>query len=946
METLLGERILDGKFREGLGYALGLLGGPEFRRLALATSSKLLEERDAFKALVGSNVDMLLKAEEVVGQPLAPTKEVIELLLDPRAGNETANPFGFNENRGEWKYLQERGSTQDRIRYFQAEVEAAETGGAGFIRIGDNDALGRVRSLLKEELTAAQRREVADTVIEVLSGLETNDDSVFYTVAQAMMIVDGRRENAEVLYRVSEYVANRWPNMPDVRPFLEAIYAGRSDEAFRLIVEMEENLPSPQGFPVRFFAPGLNDALEAASSELLDRIVAGERVPLDLARAAYEREYSSRFFYRAPSPERLERQDRVLGRLAALDPDPSRYRADQIDVWLNLGYADRAGEAIAEEYRTAPDNDAWRLAHYLFFRSQQRYGEALGVVSDGGPELSDPAVMQQAMTRQMRSPGAVASIIRTLQSMQTVEEDSGSVSAGSGLLVLGGPRPQNRREGPVARLGEALNAGDHEEGRQALREAWRSLLAPRNSPYGPPPGSTPLAFLASSLLNSPMPEPGKEGSTNSRTGIIGGMAIVMSPATVSGSSTATAMGEKPPERRMLFDAVAVAPYGAAELDAFLRAVPDRTRAGFSQLYEYLAKASDDGQRLQELWERLNLKQVTDHDFTLWMMLRDGQRVEFGPGGLEAFEARLAAVSDPSPYQLLLAARVLATAGAVEQSVDYYKLVAARRIQHNEYAEQQRYFFGYPRARPSPANLLELISEVAQRLPSEAAREVLDAVLLLARPAEEIPDSEMLFDAFLLASLEKVYSPEEMLVQARRLSPGVLDLPERLYESGAVKAAEMVRAFARSGDLVRATEILSAMLKDPGPETSLENVIFDQQRYMRIQALSTLSLLYGLPAVTQPYQYENQGFTAAQEVLRRQRRLFPMGEGAWPGVSDWVAAATDMLLDLVASRTGGTVRRAQPARSARHAPTARRRTGAGRRPDGPNPPEHRSRWPPA
>ena len=901
METLLGERILDGKFREGLGYALGLLGEPEFKRLALATSSKLLEERDAFKTLVGSSVDMLLEAEEAAGQPLVPIEEVISLLLDPRAGEEPAGPFGFNDYSGYWKYLEDRGSTQDRIRFFQAEVEGAGSDGTGGIVFLGANALSRVRPLLKEELTAAQCREVADTIIEFLSGLETNDDSVFYTVPQAMMIVDGRRENAEVLYRVSDYVANRWPNMPDARPFLEAIYAGRNDQAFRLIVEMEENLPSPQGFPARFYAPGLNEALEAARSELIDRLAAGEAVPLDLARAAYEREFSSRFSYWVPTMDRLERQNLVLDRLAALDPDPSRYRADQIGVWLNLGYADRAGDAIAEEYQAAPDNAAWRLAHFLFFRSQQRFGEALGVASDGGPDFSDPAVLQQVMTRQSRSPGPVTAIIRKLQTMQTFEADSGSASAGSGLLVLRGPQSQSRRKGPVERLGVALTAGDHDEGRRALREAWRSLLAPRNSPYGPPPGTTPLTFLASGLLNSPMPEPGKTAPANPG-GFFSGVAYIMVPAAVSGSSSGGAMGEKPPERRMLFDAVAEAPYGAAELDDFLRAIPDRTRTGFSQLYEYLAKASAAGERLQNLWKRLNLRQITDHEFTLWMMLRDEQRFEFGPGGLQAFEARLTAVSDPSPYQLLLAARVLATAGAVDQSVDYYKLVAARRIQHNEYAaDQQRYFFGFPREQPSPANLLELIDEVAERLPAEAAREVLDAVLLLARPAEEMPDYELLFDAFLLASLEKVYSPEEMFAQARRRSPAALDLPDRLYESGAVKAAELARAFARSGDLARATEILGAMLMDTGPGALTLEEQQDMQLRMRVQAASALTLLYGLPAVTQPYQYQDQGFTAAQEILRRQRRLFPMGEGEWPGMTDWVAATTEMLLDLLASR---------------------------------------------
>ena len=899
METLLGERILDGSFRDGLGYALGLLGKSGFRRLALATSSKLLEEPDSFRALVAANADMLLKAEEVAGQPLVPPDKVIELLLEPGAGNQPTAPFAFgiNDTSGFWKYLEERGSTQDRIRFFQAEANRPGSGGGVFMGLGGT--LDVLRPLLKEELTAGQRREVADSVIEVLTGLETNDDSALYTIAQAMMIVDGRRENVEVLYRVADYVANRWPNMPDARPFLEAMYAGRTDEAFRRIVEMEENLPSSQGYVVRFFAPGLETALGLSRSKILDQIVAGDAVPLDLARAAYEREFTSVYVFQARDAQRLERQNQVLDKLLKLDPDPSRYRADQINVWLGMRNWDRASAAIAEEHEAASDNEAWRLAHFMFLRSQQRFEEALQVAAAGGPDFSDPAVVQQAMIRQSRSRGAVGNIIRTLQGMQAAEASSGAVPAASGLMALGVPGSQAQRQGPVERLGEALSADDHAAGRQALREAWRSLLASTNSPYGISPGSTPLTFLASGLLNSPMPQPGQPAASSRRGVISAGVAFVMAPAMPLRAPAGRAMGATAEEPKMLFDAVAEAPYGAAEMDAYLRAMPDNARKGFSQLYEYLAAASEAGLRAEDSGTSASLPETTDHEFTVWMLVRDRQKARFGPESLAALQQRLAALSDPSPYQLLLAARVLATAGAVQQAADYYKLVAARRIEHKEYAEQQRAFFGFPGPPPSPANLMELITEVAGRLPAEAAREVLDSVLLLARRADETEDAELLFHAFLLAALEKVYAPQEVLAQARRRLPAALELPGELYQVGAFKAAEVARAYARSGDFNRATQILGAMLMEAGPAAMSSEEARDPLQHMRAQAASTLSLLYGLPAVAQPYQYAQRGFTAAQEILSREKRLFPTDEEGWPGVSQWIGAANDALLGWLA-----------------------------------------------
>ncbi len=900
METLLGERILDGKFSEGLGYALGLLGRAEFRRLALATASKLLEEPEALLALVGANVDMLLKAEEVARGPLVPPEEVIALLLAPSAGEQLPNPFAFNDAGGHRKYLEKRGSMQDRIRYFKAEVERSKTGGGAYRNF---TSIGSYRALLKEELSAEQRAEVADTVMNYLSSLETNDDSALYTIPQVLLILDAQAQNTQVLYRVADYVENRWPNFPSARPLLEALYANRFDEAFRLIVELEDNLPEQQGFPMRLFLPGLDEAMSGTQLRLLDEIAAGEPVELDLARAAYEREFSSRFFFRSPTPERLERQGLVLDKLVALDPEPARYREDQINLWLSMGNTDRAGDAISEEYKAAADDDFWRLAHFMFLKAQQRFEEALAVVTDGGPDLSDPAVMQQAMGQQRRVFGPMTQIITRLQAMQssgTAPGAAGFVSGSFGLMTLGAPGSQRRREGPVQRLNNALNDGDHELGRQALREAWRSLLAPRNSPYGPPPGSMPLTFIAHNLLNTPLRASGQNASTFPGGGFFGGGVIMVGSAAMPLTAASGGLGEDAPEPRMLFDAVAEAPYGAAEMDGFLRAIPDRERKSFHQLYQYLAKAEDSGERLQQLWKRLSDGEIDDHEFTLWMLLRDQQRVEFGPGGLQAFEQRLSALSDPSPYQLLLAARVFAAAGAVGQAVEYYKLVAARRIQHNEYRTRQRVFFGYGQAGPSFANLLELIGEVGRRLPSDAAREVVDAVLLLARRAEDIPGTELLFDAFLLASLEQVYTSEELFAQARRRSPNALDLPDHLYEVGAAKAAEMARAYARAGDLDRATEILGAMLTEAGPGALSPDELQDPQRFMRAQAASTLGLLYGLPNVTQPYQYQQHGFTAAQEVLKRLERLFPADTEDWPQASAWTGAATDALLSWLAS----------------------------------------------
>ena len=850
LEALLGERILNGHYREGLGYALAHLDGPDFKRLALSAAPRLMEDRAALLALLGSDAELFLKAEDAAGRSLVPEEEIVALLMSPDAWQQTGSPLA--DTSGFWEYLEARATVDDRIRYLQALAE----------RSGGDQTIFRLNApfhaLLKERLNTRQRQGIADAVIAYLSKPETNDGEVYSIV----LVADAHPDNAGVLYRIAEYITDRRPASPNMKPFLEALYQERFDDAFRVFVELKNRLPQTEYLltPDR----GLPEALAGTRSRLLDAVASGRPVDLNLARAAYEMEFTS-FRRIHETGKRLKRKAALLENLRKLDPRPSRRYADRINAWLASGSTDRAGEAIAAEYRAAPEEEFWRLAHFLFLGSQQRFAEALAVATDGGPDLRNPRVLQralqQAMNAQNREP---AGIILKLQ----------------GDPPFGAPNSRGTERSAVQRLNGALLSGDHEQGRQALREAWRELLAPPGLSY------IPVPILAMNLLGRTLQAPAHNAAGSLNSGVAGVMTAGGMRAGPR-SGLPAGMAPKPPK---LLDAVAKTPYGAAELEGFLRAAPDEIRKGFHQLYGYLAKALDDGERLQKLWGRLREQEIGDHEFTLWMLLRGRQKVEFGPGDLEAFERRLSAMADPSPYQLLLAARIYATAGALEQAVEHYKLVAARRIQHNEYGERERAFPAFNYEESGLADLSELIGEVVVRLPLEAARDAVDAVLLLARRADDVPGADALFDGFVLASLDKVYTPEALPRQARRRFPGILDLPDQLAGAGAAKAAELARAYARSGDLSRATEILAAILMNPGAGPQPPEDAQTMQSTGGSRAAEALGRLYRIPLLS-----PDPGFSGAREILFRQERLFPMNPDDWPGVSEWNGAVTEALL---------------------------------------------------
>ena len=184
------------------------------------------------------------------------------------------------------------------------------------------------------------------------------------------------------------------------------------------------------------------------------------------------------------------------------------------------------------------------------------------------------------------------------------------------------------------------------------------------------------------------------------------------------------------ETRTLFDAVAETPWGAQELDGFLRAMPDEIRKGFHRLYGYLAQATACGQRREELGFRL--RETDDHEFTLWMLLRERQRDGFVPGEREAFEARLSSMADPSLFQSVLTARVFASGGAVDKAAEQYRLVGARMTRHREYADPEHVPAPGSMDAPGVAGLLGLAGEVTARLPLEVARGFVADILSVSR----------------------------------------------------------------------------------------------------------------------------------------------------------------------------------------------------------------------
>lgn len=849
IRALLEEWITAGNLRDGLGYALALLDETEFRQFAREVAPTLVDKPDRLLSLLARQAGILLEAERIAGRSLVPPREILNLLLDDQARE---SPYGTGLARsgasGFWDYLEARAGIDERIRYLQVVTEHAGTAWA-LESGGDHQPL---RSLLQLPLTGRQRRDIEKAVTGYLLRLNPGTENNVFNVTQSLLILDAHADNAGVLCRIAEFAHEHIPDAPDLKPLLEAFYEDRPETVFQQVVELSQTMSQIE-YLLRS-RPGLADAMAGMGSRLLDLVKSGTRIAPEVAHKAYETQFESHYGYQRYRTSQLKAA--TLERLRSLYPDDERYRFELTEAWLQSGNQRRAARMFVREHLAAPEDDAtWRTLLFLLMISQQRFEEALAVATDGGPDLRDRQVREDAKQRVLGVAQAGPATI--------------ALVSFAGLPVPPGPvddfytAAKSADQYAIDRVSEALESGNHEQGRLGFRRIWRNLLAGEHSHTAGRGGAQRLQSAVNSLLAIRISAPDSS---------------IAAPVSLNYGLAST--GAAIPRWKTLLAAVADAPFGAPELEGYLRALPAEGRRESPQLYKYLAQAfranGGGAERLRSLGTGLRAPAMDDHDFMLWMLLHDRAGVAVSGEELAAFELRLAGVSDPTPYQLLLAARVYAAAGAAAQAVEYYKMVAVNRIRHEGSASRLNLAHYSAYHGRELIDLSALIEEAAARLPLEAAREMLDAVLLLAARRDNIPAADAMFDTFALKSLGKLYPPAEALAEARRRFPDALRLPERLEGAGVVKAIEQARAHSRAGDSERFIEVLRAMLTVSEADPRRSRVIGRDEARSE-NAVRTLGEMYGIPVSSR------QLSLAATLRLQRQNALMEGNERVADGL---------------------------------------------------------------
>ena len=860
LEERFAARIAAGKVREGLAYAWHLLTPAAFERLARSVLPTLRDDEAGLLSLIGESTDLVLEMEERLGVDVV-SADVLPTLLTSRAAQTLASsPRAYRSAEGFWRYAQAKLDLDGQVA-FMARTAAGPANPSLDRQLGE-----MFTDLVAKPLNADQQAAVLEAANTMLAKMDDTTSPFGRMNVLSMFLAAPHTESRVVLYQLADSWQRR-ANLPleNLANTLKALNEGTPEAGFQALLDLAKAGLWRSGFYLVNAQERLDARFAGGRKRFFDRLGAGEALDPETVRLVYEMEFPG---FAEPTRE----QAALLRDLVAAFPDDSRYHDELTHALLHLGERGAAEQALVAFVERDKRAEFARAGLYFHYLEEGRYGAALALATDGGTDLRDPTVIDD-LVRKAQAPnrGQWGSGLQIFQHLYPKPIGRGysfwskPVERGIGQLRALAAPSGNDAPGATAQDAPGV-AAQSEELPKVLRGVWRGALLPGDdsSPRFLGPAAT-TQLLATRLA--------ADGD---------GFAVYYPGAGGVRIGDVLDADSDAAEDALLFDALAQLPESAAELDLYTRALAPKARRTAGKLYQFLADALAAGEAGEQLARQLDSAlredRIGEHEFAVWMMLRENQEAALPAALHEAFAARFARIDEPTVLELLLAARLHAKSDAKQEAATYYSAVAARLNHHDEFADAARSFS------LSDNDLIDcatLIAEVAKRLP-EAAPEWAHGVLALFRPLVAHPTTDAYFHALALKGFGEVLPPAEAIQAAAGLVAETPTLAAPLKPHDAHRAIELLRLQAKAGETEAALTTLRTVVAAPAP-------VADEELRNRPMAAYRLPALYGLSSAR-----EDVGALAT--LVTERERVFPSsGPDAWPGAAQWTHAAAEALL---------------------------------------------------
>ena len=376
LEDLFRARIEAGSYREGLAYAQASLDAAGFRRFVSALAPKLKENPASFAALLAEAPELAQEIEAAIGGQLISLEELRELLADEQVQTYLQRSFfGLTQL---WRYIQPKARISEQIAFLNDAASRLKKGqpGSGF------DLRTLIRQMFANPLSADDRQALREAAMAFLNSVDFKNEFELGAAFSFPLVFDVHPENQGLLQDLANFVEAQVQGGVSVRPVLEAFFAGRADDAFAQLLELEAD----GRFGLGDFGR-LGDAFADSRAKMIAALQGGKRLRPAAARTLYELEFPVWELLGDASPENRRRAE-LLEQLIALYPQDARYRQELAATRLQLGNRIATERALRGCYEFDPSEEFLRAAYYLHLLAEEKHQSALAVAKDGGADLS------------------------------------------------------------------------------------------------------------------------------------------------------------------------------------------------------------------------------------------------------------------------------------------------------------------------------------------------------------------------------------------------------------------------------------------------------------------------------------------------------------------------------------------------------------------------------
>lgn len=812
IEDIFQGFVIDGttsSIRNAVFYGRILLNERDFAQLVSSVVLELSEEPVRIVQAIVRDPEFLSVLEEYYG-PMFETMDDFMAVLEEDKVRDFVDGY-YSAKPSIWAYLTQRDDPAELLKFF--EYTMADTGDTGTPQVLQiNYQTTAMQDLLKLKFSNSDRQLFKDLAVQFINQIDFSDEYVISYVYQFILDFDIEPTNLDVLRETVAALSTRTDLAIDVQGMITDYFDGSTLDAFKTLIESELR----NDYYVRSI---IDENFADEAVQMLENMIAGDCPTEEQATFLVQRG-GYLYSYVADEPPVVDTEAAMKGLIACF-PENETHRMSLLQFTIGRDFQEKTkvSELLRENYERDKTNEPLRAAYFIWTKRQEHYDTALAVAQDGGDDLRYQEVMDDILARNDESPNINGThpdaVLHMIREVETEEEND--VDPYEERL----PKNVKRAAADLAKMGPDNSSS---EVANLVRHFWRNINLQNLN-------QDPFSYVGNALntfLNWPADQTKIDGYE-----ILYGYRYVpfISSSTVGSfaSYLEQETDDSTGESEKLIDKIVENFSIGSELEILIRSQDPWIRRSSPQWYELVARAyayheEDRDNRLTELTEEVLSNNADDHEFTLWMFLSNEVNQELTEEMRSAFFNWTESLTGFTNSQILNIAQFYSRIEDWENALQYYKLLVTSIAKFGDF-DNVRYFSLTNST--TPLNVGKIVDNVVELMPNDYSRSFVRSILPILRRYDDRVESKFFADIVVLEMLAKVYPIEEVIPEARELSPTLNELLEfptgknllRGYE--ALPLIHIASIYRRAGQWEEALQYVKPLFESAQVEASKE-----------------------------------------------------------------------------------------------------------------------------